>query len=94
MYDHHGVAVVKIFSRECKSKIGDTGRDHSQSALQNLFAKFKKSHLHFNLHIKGWCRKKEILYNNHPKKEGNSSKSMILTPIDHKRFVEEGVNTI
>ena len=85
-YDHHGVAVVKIFCGECKREIGGTGHDHSRSAIQNLFANFKKSHLHSALHIKQWCRKREILYNDHPKKKGNSSKPIILTPADHRRL--------
>jgi hypothetical protein len=67
-YDHLGVAVVKIFCGECKREIGGLGRDHSRSAIQNLFANFKKSHLHCALHIKQWCMKRDILYNDHPKK--------------------------
>jgi hypothetical protein len=93
-YDHHGMAIVKIFCGECKKEIGGTSHDHSRSAIQNLFANFKKSHLHSALHIKQWCKKREIFYNNHPKKEGNSSKPLILTPADHRRFVEGGVNIL
>ena len=66
-YDHHGVAVVKILCREYKREIGGTGRNHSRSAVQNLFANFKKSHLHSALHIKQWCRKRQIQYSDHPK---------------------------
>ncbi len=93
-YDHHGVAVVKILCRECKREIGVTGRDYSRSTKQNLFASFKKSHLHSALHIKQWCRKREILYNDHLKKECNCNKPIILTPIHHMLLVEEGFNIL
>jgi hypothetical protein len=82
--DHHGVVVVKIFCRECKREIGGIGLDDSRSAVQNLFSNFKKSHLHSALHIKQWCKKRRILYNDHPKKDGKSSKPIILTPADHR----------
>ena len=91
-YNHHGVVVVKILCEECKREIGCTSRDHSRNAVQNLFSNFKKNHLHSALHIKQWCRKRQILDNNHPKKEGKLNKPIILTPTYHKRLVEEGVN--
>ena len=93
-YDQHGVAVVKIHCGECNKEFGGTGGDHSRSAIQNLFANFKKSHLHSTLHIKQWCKKQQILYIDHPKKEGNKGKPLIYTPADHKRLVEEGVSIL
>ena len=93
-YDQHGVAVVKILCGECNKEIGGAGGDHSRTVIQNLFANFKKSHLHSALHIKQWCKRKEILYSDHPKKEGNKSKPLILTSVDHRRLVEEGVSIL
>ena len=92
-YDHYGLAVVKIYCGECKREIGGTGRDHSRIVVQNLFANFKKSHLHSALHIKQWCRKRGLVYSDHPK-EGKSNKPIILTPADHRRLVEEGVSIL
>jgi len=44
------------------------------------------------LYIKQWCKRKEIIYTDHPKKEGNKSKPLILDPANHKRLVDEGVS--
>ena len=92
-YNHCGLAVVKIYCGECKREIGVTGCDHSRIAVQNLFSNFKKSHLHSALHIKQWCRKRGLVYSDHPK-EGKSSKPIILTLADHRRLVEEGVSIL
>jgi len=62
--------------------------------VQNLFSIFKKSHLHSAVRIKQWCKKRQILYNDRPKKEGKFNKPIILTPANHKRLVEEGVSIL
>lgn len=51
-YNEHGVVIVKIHCKECNKDIGGIGGEHSRSMIQNLFAIFKKSHLHCTLHIK------------------------------------------
>ena len=93
-YDQHGVVVVKILCVEYNKESGGTSGDHSWYGIQNLFTNFKKSHLHSALHIKHWCKRRDISYCDHPKKEGNSSKPIIYIEIDHKRLVEEGVSIL
>ena len=93
-YDHQGVAVVKIFCGECNKESGGFSGDHSRYGVQNLFTNFKKSHLHSALHIKQWCKRRDIPYNDHPKKDGKSSKPVMYSPADHKRLVEEGLSIL
>ena len=59
-----------------------------------MFANFKKSHLQSTLHIKQWCKKKKIHYHDHPKKDGNQRKPLILTIADHKSLVQEGLSIL
>ena len=93
-YDLNGSAVVRIHCEHCNKDVGGTSSDHSRSSIQNLFANFKKSHLHSALHIRHWCKSHNILYSDHPRKEGNPSKPLLLTSTDHKRLVEEGVSIL
>jgi hypothetical protein len=44
-WDLNDVAVVKLFCGECNKDFGGTNGDHSKSAIHNLFANFKKSHI-------------------------------------------------
>jgi len=93
-YDQHGMVVVKIFCGECNKDCGGSSGEHSRyHGIQNLFTNFKKSHLHLALHIKHWCKKRDILYSDHPKKEGNSSKPVVYTTANHRYLVDEGVST-
>ena len=50
--------------------------------------------MHSSLHIKQWYRRKGILYSDHPKKEGNNGKPLILGLANHKGLVDEGVNIL
>jgi hypothetical protein len=40
------VAVVKIHCGECDKDFGGSGGDHNSHAMSNLFANFRKHHLH------------------------------------------------
>lgn len=88
------MGVVKIHCGECNKDSGGNGGDHSRSAIHNLFGNFKKSHLHSTLHIKQWCKRKAILYNDHPKKEGNKGKPLIFSAADHKQRLDEGLSIL
>ena len=91
-YDLVGVPVVKILCGECQKVFGGTAGDHNKTAIHNLFAHFKKSHLHSILHIEQWCKRNNVVYNDHPIKGGNKGKLLMYTAVDHKRLVEEGLN--
>ena len=93
-YDLIGVPIVKILCGECQKEFGGTVGDHSKTAIHNLFANFKKSHLHSTLHIKQWCKRNNVVYNDHPKKGGNKGKPLMYTTADHKRLVEEGLSIL
>ena len=86
-YDLKGAPIVKIHCRECLKEIGGGVGDHSKAKISNLFVNFKKSHLQSTLHIKQWCKKKKIHFHDHPKKDGNRGKPLILTTADHKSLV-------
>lgn len=92
-YDLNGVGVVKIHCGECNKEFGGATGDHSKSIVANLFTNFKKSHLHSTLHIKQWCLRKKIQYNDHPK-EGKKGKPVIYTAADHKKLVEESLSIL
>ena len=46
------VAVVKLFCGKCNKDFGGTNTDRLKSAIYNLFANFKKSHIQSTLHIR------------------------------------------
>ena len=92
-YDLNSVGVMKIHCCECNKEFCGATRDHSKSVIANLFANFKKSHLHSTLHIKQWCLRKKVQYNDHPK-EGKKGKPVIYTAADHKRLVEESLSIL
>ena len=93
-YDQHGMAVVKILCGECNKEIGGNGSEHDRSVIQNLFANFRKSHLQSAFHIKQWCKKRDISYSDHPKKEGNKNQPLILTTAEQRQCVDEGVSIL
>ena len=73
-YDLNDVPIVKTRCGKCKKKFGGTFKDNSKTIMHNLFANFKKSHLHSTLHIKQWCKRNKVMYNDHLRKEGNKGK--------------------
>ena len=93
-YDLNGTLVVKIHYRECLKEIGGGAGDYSKAAISNLFANFKKCHMQSTLHIKQWYKRKKIHYHDHPKKDGNRGKPLILITVDHKSLVQEGLSIL
>ena len=51
-WDQDGVAVVKLFCRECRSLIGGNTGKHNKNIVSNLFSNFRKSHLISTGHIR------------------------------------------
>jgi len=90
-YDLNDVGVVKLHCGECEKNFRGTNGDHSKSAIHNLFANSKKSHLQSSLHIRSWCRRKGMEYSNLPQSQAPKGKAIILTTADYMRLVEEGL---
>ena len=87
MRDQDNVAIVRLWCKECDREFGGCGGDHSKQAINNLFTNFKKSHLMSNLHVKNWCRRKDITFDSHPQSMATKGKPIILTVADHRNVV-------
>jgi hypothetical protein len=93
-WDSNGVAVVKLWCGECSKEFGGASGDHTKSAVYNLFMNFKKSHLLTTLHIRAYCRRKGINFDDHPQSAASKGKAVVMTAADHKRAVVEGMQTL
>jgi hypothetical protein len=80
-WDDNGVPMVKLYCGECKKDFGGNSGDYSKAAIHNLLNNFKKSHILYTLHVKAWCRRKGISFEDHP--QTKSGKAVILTAADH-----------
>jgi hypothetical protein len=88
------IKVVKVHNAECGKDFGSSTRDHSKSSIHNLFMNFKKSHLMSVVHIRNWCQRKEIQFEDHPQSQAGKGKTMVLTPADHKHLVLERIEIL
>jgi hypothetical protein len=55
-WDANNVAIVKIHCGECVKDFGGTNNDHGNQVVSNLFANFRKHHLHTIQHICNLCQ--------------------------------------
>jgi hypothetical protein len=92
LWDLNGIHVVKVFYGECNKDFEGTSGDHLKNTIYNLFANFKKSHIQSTLHIRSWCRRKEVLFLDHLQFLATKGKPMVLTTTDHKNVVVEGLD--
>jgi hypothetical protein len=92
--DVNDIRVVKVHYAECDKDFGSSIEDHSKSTIHNLFMNFKKSHLMSAVHIRNWCRRKGIRFEDHPQSQVDKSKTIVLTPVDHKRLVLEVIEIL
>jgi hypothetical protein len=92
--DVNDIEVVKVHYAECGKDFGSSIGDHSKSIVHNLFMNFKKSHLMSVVHIKNWCRRKGIRFEDHPQSQVGKGKTMVLTPADHKHLVLERIEIL
>jgi hypothetical protein len=88
------IKVVKVHNAECGKDFGSSTRDHSKSSIHNLFMNFKKSHLMSVVHIKNWCQKKGIRFEDHLQSQAGKGKTVVLTLADHKRLVLDGIEIL
>ena len=88
------IKVLKVHNVECNKDFGSSTRDHSKSSVDNLFMNFKKSHLMSVVHIKNWCQRKGIQFEDHLQSQAGKGKIVVLTPIDHKRLVLDGIEIL
>jgi hypothetical protein len=65
-WDLAGEAVVKIHCGECDKDFGGSSGDHSSHAMSNLFANFRKYHLHTQAHLRSFCQRHNLEYSDHP----------------------------
>jgi hypothetical protein len=90
--DQNEVAVVKLHCRECGKDFGSAVGDHSKGAVHNLFTNFKKLHVVSTSHIKNWCRRKGVRFEDHLQSQVTRGKPVVLTPADHKHLVLKGID--
>jgi hypothetical protein len=55
---------------------------------------FKKSNLMFAVHIRNWCWRKGIQFEDHPQSQAGKDKTVVLTLANHKRLVLEGIEIL
>jgi hypothetical protein len=92
--DHNGVGVIQLFCGDCNKRFGGVGGDHSKVAIHNLFANFKAKHLQTNLHIRAWCHRKGIWWEDHLQSLSTKSRPVKMTSADHRWAVKEGINIL
>jgi hypothetical protein len=65
-WDEKDIHVMKLYCVLCnKNMRGDSG-DHSKGAIHNLLNNFKKSHVLSTLHVRSWCRKQGLNFEDMP----------------------------
>jgi hypothetical protein len=89
-WDVNGMGVIKIHCSKCIKDFGGSIGDHSNHSINNLFANFRKHHLHTNAHIRSLCRRQGLPYTNHLQSVAPKGKSMILSHVKHEGLVQEG----
>jgi hypothetical protein len=92
--DVNDIGVVKVHCAECGKDFGSSTRDHSKLVVHNFFMNSKKSHLMSVVHIRNWCQRKEIQFEDHPQSQAGKGKTVVLIPTDHKRLVLEGIEVL
>jgi hypothetical protein len=93
-YDSNGVGVVKLHCVECNKDIGGSSGDHTKITVYNLFVNFRKSHVLSNGHVRNWCRRKGVPWEEHPQSMAAKGKILIMSTEDHKRAVDEGLQIV
>ena len=91
-WDQDGVAVVKVYCGECRGLNGGSNRKHTKSVVTNLFSNFRKSHSAG--HIRNYCQQKGLQVSEHPQAGGSRNNPIVVTAIDHRRMVEEGIGIL
>jgi hypothetical protein len=89
--DQNKVAVVKLHCGECGKDFGSVAGDHSKGTVHNLFTNFKKSHVVSTSHIKNWCRRKGVRFEDHPQSQAARGKPVVLTLANYKHLVLKGI---
>jgi hypothetical protein len=93
-WDSARVVVVKIHCGECDKDFGGSGGDHSNHAMSNLFANFRKHHLHTQAHLRSFCRWYNLEYNDHPQSGTPKGQALVITKVEHEKLVEEGIEIV
>jgi hypothetical protein len=88
------IRAVKVHCAKCGKDFGSSTGDHSKSAVHNLFMNFKKSHLMSTIHFRNWCWRKGIQFKDHLQSQVGKGKTVVLTPVDHKCLVLEGIEIL
>jgi hypothetical protein len=53
-------------SVECVKDFGGNIGEYNSHTISNLFANFRKYHLHMNAHIRSLCQRQGLPYSDHP----------------------------
>jgi hypothetical protein len=93
-WDANGLGIVKIHCGECVKDFGGNTGEHNSHTISNLFANFRKHHLHTNAYIRSLCRRQGLLYSEHPQSTAPKGKAIILSRADHEVLVKEGTETL
>ena len=88
------MGIVKIHCGECVKDFGGNSGELNNHTVSNLFANFKKHHLHTNAYIKSLCRRLGLPYTNHPQLTAPKDKFVVLSYADHERLVQEGAKIL
>jgi ribosomal protein S27E len=89
--DVNDIRVVKVHCAECGKDFGSSTGDHSKSTVHNFFMNFN---LMSTIYIRNWCWRKEIRFEDHTQSQAGKGKTVVLTPVDHKRLVLEGIEIL
>ena len=65
-----------------------------KSVVYNVFINFKKSHLLTTLYIRAYYRQKGLNFADHPQSATAKGKNVIMTIVDHKEVVAEGMGIL
>lgn len=93
-FDLNGMGVVKLWCGECRKDCGGGSGEHTKASIDNLFNNFKNSHLVSANHVKNFCSAKNVNFYDHLQSEMKNRKAVILTPADHRRMIDEGVQIV
>jgi hypothetical protein len=94
MFDMNGNGVVKVWCGECKKDVRGWQQESHQSTIDNVFNNFKRLHILNTTHIWNCCVAKKVDFDDHPQFETNNGRPITLSPNDHKRLINEGVETL
>ena len=65
-WDANGVGIVKIHCSECMKDLSGNSDEYNNYTISNLFANFKKHHLHTNTHNRSLYWRQGLPYTDHP----------------------------